>query len=93
MEANDLNNIGGYFNEAKHSILKFIELYRDQSNNYHKIRVVSSDEDLSTNEDYFMHIPKEYEERYINALSAGLKAKEAYELLKETFEFEKIIHE
>ncbi|MDF2931227.1 MAG: hypothetical protein K0R36_558 [Chryseobacterium sp.] len=74
--------------EAKHSILKFIELYGDQSNNYHYIRVVSSDEDLSTNEDYFMLIPQEYEERFINALAAGLKAKEAYELLKETFEFE-----
>lgn len=73
--------------EAKHSILKFIELYGDQSNNYHKIRLVSSDEDLPTNEEYFMQIPQEYEERYINALSSGLEGKIAYELLKETYEF------
>jgi len=89
MDASDLNNLGDLMNEAREAMQKFIgAMYKVQSNNYQKVRVVSSDEELPTNEDYFMQIPQEFEERYINALASGLKAKEAYDLLKETFEFE-----
>jgi hypothetical protein len=91
MDASDLNNLGDLMNEAREAMQNFIgAMYKVQSNNYQKVRVVSSDEDLATNEEYFMQIPQEFEERYINALVTGLKAEEAYELLKETYEFENL---
>lgn len=87
----DNNDLGDLMKQAGEAMQNFIgAMYKVQSDNYQKVRSVSSDEDLPTNEEYFMLIPQEYEERYINALSAGLKAKETYELLKETFEFENL---
>ncbi|KUJ56437.1 hypothetical protein [Chryseobacterium aquaticum] len=77
--------------KASSALIGFIgAMYKVQSDNYQKVRTVSDDENIAENEKYFMQIPQEYEERYINALSSGLKAKEAYELLSETFEFENI---
>lgn len=88
MEANDL---GGLMKQAGEAMQNFIgAMYKVQSDNYQKVKTVSSDDNLPMNEEYFMQVPQEYEKRYINALAAGLKAKEAYELLKETFEFENL---
>lgn len=88
MNADDINNFREIMKNAVEAWKNLnVTMYKVQSENYQKMRTVSSAEDLPANEEYFMQIPQEYEDRYINALSVGLKGIEAYNLLSETFEF------
>lgn len=69
-------NFGDIMRQAAESAKAFHgALYKVYSEHYKNIQLVSNDENISDNEEFFMLIPQEYEEQYVNALTAGLKGK------------------
>jgi len=81
-------NFGDIMRQAAENTKAFHSaFYKVYSENYRNIQVVSNDENISDNEEFFMLIPQEYEEQYVNVLTAGLKGKEAHDLLRETYGF------
>lgn len=73
---------------ASKGISRFhVEFYKSLSEKYQQLKLVAIPDDLTENIDYFYNLPEEYDEQFIRAVTQGLSLKEAFELLKETYNF------
>lgn len=62
-------------------------LYQCCSLEYNELKKVCDPDDLQNNEELFFLIPDEYNQEFINLVTVGCSIKQAYELLKEAYEF------
>ncbi|MBP1165068.1 hypothetical protein JOE44_001952 [Chryseobacterium sp. PvR013] len=83
-----MENLGKSASDAAKAFTAFHkELYKGLSIDYNELKKVCKSLDLEENEDYFFKTPDEYNKEFINLVTVGCTLKQAYELLKETYNF------
>lgn len=81
-------NIGKLANDAAKALNDFHKaLYQCCNSEYNELKKVCDPFDLEKNEEFFFMVPDEYNQEFINLVKVGCSIKQAYEIIKETYEF------